>query len=260
MTEHHSIVRTAETALRQGLPLPRTPLDRSGVEVASVCRAAQTCRLVTITGQGGIGKTRIAIEVAVRQSRRVVFVPLADLDRSGVAGAIFRACTAGNPSRLSGPIASGVNIVAGVWAGLAQEIAFDPLLLILDTFEHVSGAAALVSQIQSAIPDLVVLVTSRCRLGLRDERVVPLTGLSVDREVPLSNFSRTVPRRCRRSSSPNGTCGHVGRGDLPAAGRRAAGHRTRCRPDSSDVPRRVARAIPSARRRPGPRVCSPTAR
>ena len=94
------------------------------------------CRLVTITGPGGIGKTRVAIEVARRQSRRVVFVPLADLDRSGVAGAIFRACTAGTPSLLSGPIASGAHIVAGVWAGLAQEIARDPLVLVLDTFEH----------------------------------------------------------------------------------------------------------------------------
>ena len=53
-------------------------------------------------------------------------------------------------------------------------------MLVLDTFEHVSGAAALVSQIQAAIPDLVVLVTSRCRLGLRDERVVPLPGLSCE--------------------------------------------------------------------------------
>lgn len=151
-----------------------------GSEVASVCELLETCRLVTITGQGGVGKTRVAIEVALRQSRRVVFVPLAELDRSGVAGAIFRACTAGSPSRMSGPIASGANIVAGVWAGLAQEIAREPLMLVLDTFEHVSGAAALVSQIQAAIPDLVVLVTSRCRLGLRDERVVPLPGLSCE--------------------------------------------------------------------------------
>ncbi len=146
----------------------------------SVGRVLDEGRLVTITGPGGIGKTRVAIEVARRQARRVVFVALADLERSGVAGAIFRACTAGTGSRLSGPIASGSHIMNGVWAELAQEIARDPLVLVLDTFEHLSGAATLVSQIQGAIPDLAVLVTSRSRLGLTDERVVPLTGLTVE--------------------------------------------------------------------------------
>ena len=194
MTEHPSILQPVETALRQGLPLPRTPLIGRETEVQRVGRLLDECRLVTITGPGGIGKTRVAIEVARRQSRRVVFVPLADLDRSGVAGALFRACTAGTHSLLSGPIASGAHTVAAVWAGLAAEIANDPLVLVLDTFEHLAGGATLVSQIQAAIPDLAVLVTSRSRLGLTDERVVPLTGLEVD---PGGPAIQLFHERCR---------------------------------------------------------------
>jgi predicted ATPase/DNA-binding CsgD family transcriptional regulator len=194
MTEHPSIVSNTEAALRQGLPLPRTPLIGRETEVLRVGRLLDEGRLVTITGPGGIGKTRVAIEVARRQSRRVVFVALADLDRSGVAGAIFRACTAGTHSLLSGPIASGSHIMAGVWAGLAQEIARDPLVLVLDTFEHLTDAATLVSQVQGAIPDLTVLVTSRSRLGLTDERVVPLAGLNVDLGGPAVQL---FTERCR---------------------------------------------------------------
>ena len=207
MTDHPPLVKTTEVLLRQGLPLPRTPLIGRETEVEKVGKLLDEYRLVTITGQGGIGKTRVAIEVARRQSRRVVFVPLADLDRSGVAGAIFRACTAGTHSLLSGPIASGAHTVAGVWAGLAQEIARDPLVLVLDTFEHLSGGATLVSQIQAAIPDLAVLVTSRSRLGLTDERVVPLTGLNVD---PGGPAVQLFHERCR------GVGGDRGLGTVPA--------------------------------------------
>lgn len=194
MTEHPSSIRTTEVVLQQTLPRPRTPLIGRGTEVETIGRMLDESRLVTITGAGGIGKTRVAIEVARRQARRVVFVSLVDLDRSGVPGAIFRACTAGTHSLLSGPIASGSHIVSGVWAGLAPEIARDPLVLVLDTFEHLIGAATLVSQIQEAIPDLAVLVTSRSRLGLTDERVVPLVGLNIDADGPAVQL---FTERCR---------------------------------------------------------------
>jgi len=184
MTDHRPLARPNDVVVRQGLPLARTPMFGRAEEIAEVGGLLADGRLVTITGQGGIGKTRVAIEVARAQSRRVIFVPLADVDRSGVAGAIFRAAAGGAPTTVSGllagPLVSGADTVARVWAGLADEVAGDRLLLVLDTFEHVTGAAGLVNEIRSALPDLAILVTSRCRLGLSDEAVVPLVGLPVD--------------------------------------------------------------------------------
>ncbi|MET0863876.1 MAG: LuxR C-terminal-related transcriptional regulator [Nakamurella sp.] len=188
-------MRPPDVAVRQGLPLVRTPLFGRSREIAEITALLAGGGLVTITGQGGIGKTRVAIEVARTQPRRLIFVSLADVDRSGVAGAILRAAAGGGAMAPLAPLAPGAKTVAGIWAGLADEVAGAPLLLVLDTFEHLTGAAEMVNDIRSSIPDLAILVTSRCRLGLRDEAVVPMLGLQVDAGGPAADMFAERSRR-----------------------------------------------------------------
>jgi len=132
-------------------------------------------RLVTLTGSGGIGKTRLALEAgraqSSRQERRIVFVPLADLKPE-----------ASVPERiaevLSLPAAPNTEPLQQVLAVLH---AF-PTLLILDNFEHLASSAkqtlARLLQVETAR----FLVTSRHRLGLPGEREIPVLPLQTPAE------------------------------------------------------------------------------
>jgi predicted ATPase/DNA-binding CsgD family transcriptional regulator len=155
---------------RTRLPAPSTPLFGRDSEVQTISRLLDESRLVTVIGQGGVGKTRVAVEAAARQQRRVVFVSLAEVDRSGVAATIARACAAGGSN---GPPGRGP-----LWPPPPTIFGGESVLLVLDTFEHVTDEVAVVGQLMSTIDNLASLVTSRRRLGRRDEVTVPLTGLS----------------------------------------------------------------------------------
>ena len=127
--------------------------------------------LVTITGPGGAGKSRLALEVAARAALErpvhlVGLAPVADADL--VASAIARALgvreSSGRP--LSEAIADSLN---GTRA-----------LLFLDNLEHLESAAAHVAELINRAPDLQVLATSRTPLRLSAEHVLPLEPLSID--------------------------------------------------------------------------------
>jgi predicted ATPase len=146
----------------------------------------KTARLVTLTGPGGSGKTRLAIELAETVSDRfagaVWFVPLADLaDPAHIPGAILNA--------LREPRAPHKD-------PLEQAIYFfqrQPSLLLLDNFEHlVEGGAAGVHALLEGAPALTVLATSRRRLGLEEEREYPigplLTPSGGEQPEPLSMY------------------------------------------------------------------------
>ena len=130
-------------------------------------------RLLTLTGPGGVGKTRLAVAVAAEAGAAggvfpdgVVFVPLAPLrEASQVAGAIAGA--------LGAPGASGPEPLQHLAGGAARQAA----LLVLDNCEHVAEAAPDVAGLLLACPDLKVLATSRAALRVRGEqeyRVPPL--------------------------------------------------------------------------------------
>lgn len=155
------------------LPLPPTRLlGRSG-EVEAVGRLLlEEARLVTLVGAGGVGKTRLALEVAGRVagsfSDGVAFVSLAPLADAGlVVPEISRALgvreAPGRPARdaLRGRLRDGRT------------------LLVLDNFEHLLGAATEVSTLLASCPHLRVLATSREALGLRGERRFPVPPLEV---------------------------------------------------------------------------------
>jgi predicted ATPase/DNA-binding XRE family transcriptional regulator len=128
-------------------------------------------RLVTLTGPGGAGKTRLALEVgqaiAAEGAARVVFVPLAAIGTAAlVAPAIAQAL--------------GLSDVAAIDLPRRSRIACgdQPTLLLLDNFEQVLDAAPLVADLLASVASLRTLVTSRAPLRIRGEReyvVGPLT-------------------------------------------------------------------------------------
>lgn len=142
-------------------------------------------RLVTLTGPGGGGKTRLALklaaDVAGEFAHRVRFVPLAQTrDASLVTAAIGQAL---------GIFESGDQpLLAGIRAALRDK----HILLVLDNFEHVAAAASVVADLLAYVPRLTVLVTSRLALRLHGEHVfrvapfaLPHLGFSMSRQTEL---------------------------------------------------------------------------
>jgi predicted ATPase/class 3 adenylate cyclase len=131
-------------------------------------------RLVTITGPGGVGKTRLALEVAHELSGRFVdgvhFVALAPLqEHSLVAAAIAR--TLGVEEGAERPLLE----------TLQDHLREKKLLLVLDNFEHVSSAAPEIGALAAAAPGLAVLATSRRPLRLQGEHEYVLDPLRLPR-------------------------------------------------------------------------------
>ncbi|GGL87921.1 LuxR family transcriptional regulator [Deinococcus aerolatus] len=152
------------------MPLPSTPLigRAPDVHLAQDLLAQPHVRLLTLRGPGGIGKTRLALELAHHLgptfAQGALWVDLAPIrDAAQVLPTIAAAV------RASGP---------GV-AAIVQAIGPGPLLLILDNFEHVVAAASAVGQLLALLPDLRVLVTSRTVLHLRGEHELYLNPLSL---------------------------------------------------------------------------------
>ena len=128
-------------------------------------------RLVTITGPGGAGKSRLALEVAAAAAldRPVHLVGLAPVtDPDLVPNAIARAI---------GVRESGERPLLDT---IADSLNGTSALLYLDNFEHLAPAAVHVAALLDGAPDLDVLATSRAPLRLSTERVHPLPPLSID--------------------------------------------------------------------------------
>ncbi len=157
----------------RGIPRPATPLVGREADIAAVAtRLARDARLVTLTGPGGVGKTRLALAVADACGGRfadgAVFAdlsPVADpaLAASVVGRAVGARETGEQPPR----------------ADLLEFLRDRELLLVLDNFEHVLSAAPLVSEILAACPDVSLLVTSRAPLRLAGEHTYPVDPLAL---------------------------------------------------------------------------------
>jgi predicted ATPase len=162
-----------EEPLALTLPAAVTPLVGRDQEALAVCdlMMAKGARLLTLTGPGGVGKSRLAIEVAGRLSPRfddgVRFVDLATVTAS---------------EQVAGTIAAdlGLSTSGGLLlADLKSYLRRRRLLLVLDNFEQVSDAAPLVAELLAESPGLAVLVTSRMVLRLSGEHEFAVATLPV---------------------------------------------------------------------------------
>lgn len=160
-------------AANVAIPLPVVPTPLLGraheLEHVTTTLGRSDVRLLTLTGTGGIGKTRLAIEAAqaVRGAYPggTFFVSLGEL-RSA-------ALVAPELAKAIGAVESG----AALEDVLALRLAGPPSLIVLDTFEHVTAAAPLVYALLLRCPSTTFLVTSRNALRLRGEHEFPVPPL-----------------------------------------------------------------------------------
>src|SRR5712692_11322533 len=179
---------------RTNLPIPATPFLGRLHELAEVSGLLKEARLLTLTGPGGTGKTRLGLQAAAEAAEGypdgIFWVPLAPLRDPELV-----LVTAGQ--------------ALGAKDGLAQHLADKSLLLLFDNFEHVVEAAPRLSELLASCPNVHLLVTSRELLRVPGEQAYPVpplepedgTELFVARaRAALPSFvaSDAVPELCAR--------------------------------------------------------------
>jgi len=172
-----SLPEAMPSAPRHNLPPQPTPFVGRREELDQIAQrlADPACRLLTVVGPGGIGKSRLAIQAAEEHlpafSDGVWFVPLTPVDSAGLLpSAIMEAL---DVARYGG---------GDPKERLLNHLRGKHLLLALDGFEDLLEGTTLLTQLLTGSPRLKVLVTSRERLNLREEWLLPLWGMKVPEE------------------------------------------------------------------------------
>ncbi|HYP23497.1 MAG TPA: DUF4062 domain-containing protein, partial [Actinomycetota bacterium] len=172
---------SAPAAVSTNLPAPASDFVGRGdvLETLGSLLAADDVRLVTLTGAGGVGKTRLAIESARAQTERfedgVFFVDLAEQRTpDGAYAAIVHSVPMDRVTE-DPPLQC-----------LKGALRDRHVLLVLDNFEQVLPAAAGIAQLLESCPRLHVLATSRAALNIRGERRFDVPPLSLPPDAPAS--------------------------------------------------------------------------
>lgn len=166
------------------LPLVTTPFVGRELVLAELTNLLERRehRLITLIGTGGVGKTRIALQIAHERQEHleVGFINLVPLS---------------TPSAIPTAIAETINLsLQGKESPLVQvidHIGERRMLLVIDNFEHLIAGTPYLNQLAQRCPNLVMLVTSREALGLLGEQVLPVEGFSVPErfEIDLEEVS-----------------------------------------------------------------------
>lgn len=152
------------------LPTQLTTFIGRDAELDEAAGLLATTRLLTLTGPGGTGKTRLSLQLAARASDDfpdgVFFVPLEPIR---------------DPMLVAPRIATAVGVAEGgtrpVAESLADWLRDKRLLLVLDNFEQVISAASIVADLLRSAPDIKAIVTSRAVLHVSGEQEYPVPGL-----------------------------------------------------------------------------------
>ena len=170
LSEHP--VDPTHTRGAHNLPAAPTPFFGRQLELAQIATrlADADCHLLTIVGPGGIGKTRLAVAAASQHAADFAdgacFVPLTAVTQGALlADEILRALDVPSPSF--------------AWVQLVETLRDREMLLVLDNFEQLVDTAGLLADLLDAAPKLKLLVTSRTRLNLKAEWLIPLQGLDI---------------------------------------------------------------------------------
>ncbi|HEX3243958.1 MAG TPA: adenylate/guanylate cyclase domain-containing protein, partial [Chloroflexota bacterium] len=140
--------------------------------------------LVTLTGPGGTGKSRLALEVSGQLADEfehgVCFVPLAAVDDAELV-----------PTAIATALGIPESAAARALDGVIGFLATKQLLLVIDNFEQVLGAAFVLGELLSAAPSVKLLITSRASLRVSGEHEFPVAPLNVplDSEVTLESVT-----------------------------------------------------------------------
>ncbi|MEV7503490.1 AAA family ATPase [Streptomyces sp. NPDC093018] len=156
-------------------PLELTGFVGRTTEVAGLAAALRSARLVTVTGPGGVGKSRLAARVVADWETAHGWVELAP---------------AHDPEFVEYEVAEALGLTDHTTRTpretVLEQLAARPTLLVLDGFEHlVAATAELVAQLLRKLPELRVLAVGRRPLGLAGERLFPLAPLGADEAVRL---------------------------------------------------------------------------
>ncbi len=158
------------------LPVQRTAFIGREHEAAALRHLLSRVdvRLVTLTGPGGIGKTRLALQVAAEIANEfpggVCFVPLSAVGERGLIASTIAQAVGMRETGNQSPQESLKEFVAGL---------DQPMLLLLDNFEHLVSAAPVVAQLLTTGPKLKVVVTSQAPLHVYGEHEFPVPPLAL---------------------------------------------------------------------------------
>ena len=189
----HPPLRTLDR-FRHNLPIQATTLIGRSPLVTEVRTRLSDDRLVTLTGVGGVGKTRVALQVGAdevaHRADGVWLVELADL-RDPDQVAAFVAAAMGAELR---------GVDDDPWRALAELVGDQELLLVLDNCEHLlSGVARIAAGLLAHCPRVRLLATSREPLGVPGETVMAVPSLSVD-EAGTGDAERLFVERARAAA------------------------------------------------------------
>jgi len=174
------------SAQRYNWPALTTPFigREDALQAIDIMIDDSSCRLITLLGPGGMGKTRLALEAASRRlqvcSDNVAFVSLAPLI---------------SPNFIVPAIASAVGLAIGGQSDpkqmLLDHLRPQNLLILMDNFEHLLEGVEIINDILTAAPAVKVMATSRARLNLQAECIYEVKGMALPAETDLGNLENT---------------------------------------------------------------------